>query len=203
METDLPRRNEPRTVAALYVDRSGPYFSRPGVDAWDVARDAKGYAGPYPVVAHPPCGPWGAYRWACRLQDPELARIAVRQVQQFGGVLEHPAGSLLWRDQGLWEPGEWTDEHGGWSIQVDQVRWGHKARKRTWLYLVGIPRELRLEIPPPRVATHIIGGYSRRAHPDLEARGPRKPCLWSTAARLTPPDFAEWLVSLARLARRD
>lgn len=28
------------TVAALYVERGGPYFTMPGVDPWDVDRDA-------------------------------------------------------------------------------------------------------------------------------------------------------------------
>jgi hypothetical protein len=50
------------TVAALYVDPRGPYASMPGVDPWDVERDARTYAGPYPVVAHPPCGSWGRFR---------------------------------------------------------------------------------------------------------------------------------------------
>jgi len=46
-------------VAALYVQPDGCYANLPFVDAWDEARDARLYAGPYPVVAHPPCQRWG------------------------------------------------------------------------------------------------------------------------------------------------
>jgi hypothetical protein len=50
--------NEP-TVAALYVETDGAYSAQPGVDPWDEQRDARLYAGPHPVVAHPPCQRWG------------------------------------------------------------------------------------------------------------------------------------------------
>jgi hypothetical protein len=42
-------------IAALYVETGGCYFGLPDVDPWDQARDARLYAGPWPVVAHPPC----------------------------------------------------------------------------------------------------------------------------------------------------
>ena len=45
-------------VAALFVANPGCYVGLPGVDPWDVKRDARLYAGPYPVVAHPPCQLW-------------------------------------------------------------------------------------------------------------------------------------------------
>ncbi len=48
-------------IAALFVETGGAYFSVPGVDPWDEARDARTYAGPHPVVAHPPCERWGRY----------------------------------------------------------------------------------------------------------------------------------------------
>lgn len=38
-------------IAALYVQRGGVYWACPGVDPWDEVRDARLYAGPWPVVA--------------------------------------------------------------------------------------------------------------------------------------------------------
>jgi len=48
-------------IAALYVQEGGCYTGLDGVDPWPESRDARSYAGPYPVVAHPPCERWGAY----------------------------------------------------------------------------------------------------------------------------------------------
>lgn len=48
-------------IAALYVLPDGPYAGLEGVEVWDEARDARTYAGPWPVVAHPPCQRWGRY----------------------------------------------------------------------------------------------------------------------------------------------
>lgn len=42
-------------VAAPYVEANGIYAGVPGIELWDEARDARLYAGPHPVVAHPPC----------------------------------------------------------------------------------------------------------------------------------------------------
>ena len=202
--SELPLRNEPRPIAALYVDPSGPYFSRPGVDPWDVSRDAREYAGPYPVVAHPPCGPWGPLSHFCTKQDPALAPIAVEQVRKWGGVLEHPAHSRLWKHCDLWPPGSlFSDKHGGWSIQVDQVRWGHKARKRTWLYVVGISQNQVGALPPPREPTHLVTRFRLGHNGRIQTACDRLPKVSKMERRLTPPDFAEWLITLARLARRD
>ncbi len=47
-------------IAALYVETGGCYFGVPWlIDPWDEQRDARLYAGPWPVVAHPPCQRWG------------------------------------------------------------------------------------------------------------------------------------------------
>ena len=188
-------RRAPKPVSALYVERDGIYSEMRGVIPWHVERDASRYSGPYPVVAHPPCGPWGTLRGLCKKQNNELARIAVSQVRRWGGILEHPAGSLLWKDQRMWGPGEFTDRYGGWTLQVDQVRWGHPARKRTWLYMVGIDRMTALDLPPPREATHVVTSTQR-------GEG-FKPQLWSDDARKTPPDFAWWLVDLAATVDRE
>lgn len=158
-------------VAALYVDARGPYPKMPIIDAWDIERDATKYGGPWPVIAHPPCGPWGRLRHLYKgpESDKALALIAVEQVQRYGGVLEHPAFSKLWPATGLPVPGE-RDAY-GFTIQIDQCDWGHVARKRTWLYIVGVDIG-ELKFPPPGTPTHWIGGFrlSAKHHPTATMR---------------------------------
>lgn len=181
------------TVAALYVDPRGPYPRMEGVDCWDEQRDAKKYTGPYPVVAHPPCGPWGRLRFLCKLQDPECGLAAVRQVQQYGGVLEHPQDSMLWRACKLPRPDELPDAFGGRTYEVRQVAWGHKCSKPTWLYVVGVA--------PDTVIAGIRTGGTPTHRVMSGPRGPKLPSATALVARLSPPAFAEWLVSLARQVR--
>lgn len=143
-----------RTIAALYVETGGCYFGLLGVEPWDEARDARQYAGPHPVVAHPPCQRWGKL-WAgqplwikrtgirkVKGDDGGCFRHALHSVREFGGVLEHPWGSHAWPHFGLNVPprsGGWivADFHGGWTCCVEQGRYGHYARKPTLLYSVG------------------------------------------------------------------
>lgn len=200
---------ELRTVAALYVDRLGPYPGMPGVDAWDEARDARLYHGPHPVVAHPPCGPWANLKHLhTRPDERELGVMAVFQVLQWGGVLEQPAGSLLWERMDLPTPiASDRPEFGrrGFTIEVEQVEWGHVARKRTWLYLVGVPREAITAPPfPGREPTHWVSGGRRHARKGSGGFAPPGIKICSAQQRRrTPPAFAEWLVSLARASRKD
>lgn len=185
-------------VAALYIDPRGPYPRMPGVDCWDEQRDARLYAGPHPIVAHPPCTHYGRLRHLARRDDADCAPIAVEQVRAWGGALEHPSGSLLWKRCGLPLPGEPPDAFGGLTFELCQVDWGHVARKRTWLYVVrarSIP-----EMPAPREPSHwISGGRGRRGKKARTTPVPPgiKVCS-AQQRRRTPPAFAEWLVSLAR-----
>jgi hypothetical protein len=145
-------------VAALYVAKNGPYFGLEGVDPWDEERDARKYAGPYPVVAHPPCERWGRYWSGGPNPAAERRRMgddggcfahALYAARTFGGVIEHPAHSLAWDWFGLIEPPMlgWSvkDRFGGRSAQVYQGHYGHRAAKATWLYYVGeaTPPELK------------------------------------------------------------
>jgi hypothetical protein len=178
------------TVAALYIDPRGPYPKLLGPElCWDEQRDARNYVGGLPVVAHPPCGPWGRLRRFCTRQQADLGPIAVEQVRANGGVLEHPADSRLWAHCGMPKPGEFPDAWGGRTVVVDQVDWGHPARKRTWLYLVGVH-----VLGPRRAArqpTHVVASSLRRL-----------PEMLKRERHITPPAFAEWLISLAEQAGR-
>lgn len=187
-----------RTVAALYVDPRGPYPLMPDVDCWDETRDARLYAGPHPVVAHPPCGPWGKLRHLYRKHEHDCAPRAVEQVREWGGVLEHPSGSLLWAHCGLPRPGELPDAWGGKTLEVDQCDWGHVARKRTWIYLVGVRLE-RYPRLPKREPTHwVSGGRGRNCARNHTPVPPGIKICSAQQRRRTPPRFAEWLVQLAR-----
>lgn len=144
-------------IAALYIDsKRGPYAAMPGVDAWGIERDATQYAGPWPVVAHPPCKSWGSLRHLALPNQAErdCGPRAVEQVRRWGGVLEQPAHSQLWAACGLPRPGELPDSFGGWSIEVSQCDFGHLARKRTWLYIVGCRPDCIPALPPAREPTH-------------------------------------------------
>ena len=192
------------TVAALYIDPLGPYPKIEGVECWDEERDARNYAGPWSVVAHPPCGPWGNLRQMRvpnrerRTQGADCMAPAVAAVRTYGGVLEQPAGSLAFRRFGMPFPGELPDDFGGRSVAVEQVEWGHPARKATWLYIVG---RVVLERPPfpGRAPTHwVSGGRISRTGGGVVPSG-IKVCS-AQQRRRTPPLFAEYLVRLARAA---
>lgn len=173
------------TVAALYVDRHGPYPRLLGPSmCWPIERDAMGYAGPWPVVAHPPCAPWSVARALATGHDREQGLRAVEQVRRWGGVLEHPAGSTLWSAAAMPRPGHAPDRWGGYTLRVDQGAWGHLASKPTWVYVC------RAWVPavPPHVADPARPGVF-----DLPA----------TARRRSPDDFARWLISAAATVWRE
>lgn len=191
-----------KVVAALFIDPLGPYPRMPDVDAWDESRDAMNYDGPLPVVSHPPCGAWGSLRHLRvpnreRRDDANCGPRAVGQVRIWGGVLEQPARSKLWAHCSLPNPGDPTDAYGGRSLEVCQVDWGHVARKRTWLYLVRVTAPITF--PPSRVPTHWVSGG--RLHDRKGSGGVVPPGIKVCSAqqrRRTPPEFARWLVDLAK-----
>ena len=60
-----------RKVAALFVRRDSVYKKIPGVDCYDIDRDARTFPGGMPIVAHPPCRTWGKYRHRAKAPDGE------------------------------------------------------------------------------------------------------------------------------------
>ncbi len=138
-----------KTVAVLFVREDSEYKTMLGADCYDAARDALTYTGGLPVVAHPPCRAWGVLSHMAnpRPGEREYALFAVDAVRKNGGVLEHPAGSRLWREAMLPEPGWLPDEFGGFSLLIDQYDFGHVAHKATKLYICGCSMEQLPEMP--------------------------------------------------------
>lgn len=192
-------------IAALFVDPRGCYSGLPDVDLWDEARDARLYAGPLPVVAHPPCTRWCRLaglvqaRWGHRIgDDGGCFAAALASVRQWGGVLEHPAFSRAWAAHGLRRPrtgGEWepADEHGGWTCYVEQGRYGHSARKATWLYACGcdLP-ELRWGHDPDARGKALVSWCGNHV-----SSSESRPRVGKRAAAATPPEFRDVLLAIA------
>lgn len=211
---------DPRPIAALYVKAGGSYYGLPGVDPWPEARDARRYAGPHPVVAHPPCQRWGKM-WFGQPRTVKLTGVrkkkgddggcfaaALAAIRRWGGVIEHPWASFAWPHFELPVPpreGGWISTglfDGGWTCCVEQGRYGHYARKPTLLLVY------RCDTPPlawgkrkaqldPAVVERMGLERAKRLG-ELGARGGGT----DSAPRIgTPEPFRDLLISIARTAR--
>ncbi len=180
-------------ITALYVDPKGPY-PRLNVESYGPDRDARRYNGPWPVIAHPPCTNYSQVRLFTKRVDSDCALVALSQVRKFGGVLEHPAYSKLWKVANLPPPGYEPDEFGGFTILVKQCDFGHPAMKKTWLYIKGVSKIPKL--PSPRAPTHWCSGTHTPGQKGTVPDG-IKICS-AFQRRLTPPDFAKWLIELVK-----
>jgi hypothetical protein len=205
-------------IAALFVQRNGCYWDLPGVDPWDVERDARTYAGPHAVVAHPPCQRWGRY-WSggpsARVRrkkgdDGGCFAAALAAVKRWGGVLEHPEASHAWRAFDIVAPpksGGWIPaglhHPGAWTCCVEQGHYGHPARKATWLYCMGVELPPDLTWGPSPSRARLDGGFhsteERRA---ARERGERP--MHRTSGKVdneaTPIAFRDALLDIARQA---
>jgi hypothetical protein len=200
-------------IAALYVETGGCYWDLEGVDPWDEPRDARNYAGPHPIVAHPPCQRWGRF-WHGSTRKPHQFKLgddggcfssALEDLHRCGGVLEHPADSHAWRLFGLSPP----ERFRGWqkagnglmTCYVEQGHYGHFSRKPTWLLTKGT------ELPELNWTRG-----AQRLHPiALERHGYAKARRIGMTAMIggkdktkirnaTPKAFRDLLISIARSA---
>ncbi len=202
-------------VAALYVETNGCYFGLPDVDPWDQARDARSYAGPHPVVAHPPCQRWGRYWGGAPKTWPRLKKgddggcfsAALASVRAFGGVLEHPEASSAWAHHGLNAPprsGGWVSAGfcGGWTCCVEQGAYGHQARKATWLYAFGVELPSLAWGSAPGDFLRLDDGFHSAAERARAVKTGACQRLSKKQRAATPPEFRDLLLSIARSAIR-
>lgn len=205
-------------ISALYVETGGSYFNLPRVDPWDERRDARKYVGPWPVVCHSPCQRWGKF-WAGQplfIKQTGIRKIkgddggcfehALWAARTFGGVLEHPCDSHAWAHFNLNKPpreGGWVmaDFEGGWTCCVEQGRYGHYARKPTWLlaYHCELP-ELDWGIGEPRLDPAIVARMGLKRAKRLREVGGRGGGKDSAPRIGTPAPFRDLLISIARTA---
>lgn len=205
------------TIAALFVQTNGCYFGLAGIEPWDKRRDARLYAGPYPVVAHPPCERWGRF-WFGGPQwlkdghprkklgdDGGCFEAALRAVQRWGGVLEHPADSHAWAYFGLLAPprgGGWVSAGlvaGGWTCCVSQGHYGHKGNKWTWLYAIApsLP-----DLAWGHSGKRVLLAALSKARRERDRRTGIVQALSRRQRAATPVPFRDLLISIAGSALR-
>lgn len=200
-------------IAALYVEHGGVYYGLPNVEPWGLPdRDARTYAGPYPVVAHPPCARWGRY-WSggpsarVRRQlgdDGGCFEAALAAVRKWGGVLEHPEATSAWHAFGIPAPprgGGWIRSLcGGMTCCVEQGNYGHRARKATWLYAFGVePLEL-VWYPSTAILRRDEGFHSAEERRRAVKTGACQR-MSKTERAATPIPFRDLLIGIAESVR--
>lgn len=191
-------------IAALFVETNGCYFGIPGVDPWDIQRDARNYSGPWPVVAHPPCERWGRFAKGSMTRqihqvgdDGGCFESALRSLCMFGGVLEHPAHSKAWDRYGIPKPPKAGWAKAGpalWVCEVEQGHYGHKAREKTWLLACGKkPPELVWGPAPQRLPEKRLAerGYESARRCGVIAN------MCSKHRQRTPHEFRDLLIRIA------
>jgi hypothetical protein len=197
------------TIAALFVETDGVYFGLPNVDPWDRGRDARTYAGPWPVIAHPPCERWGRY-WGGAPWQTERKKLgddwgcfaaALAAVREFGGVIEHPEASHAWSHHGLNAPprgGGWVfaDFVGGWTCCVEQGNYGHRARKATWLYAHGIDLPSLKWGRAPGSFNLLDEGFHSKEERARKIKTGICQRLSARQCRATPVEFRDLLISM-------
>jgi hypothetical protein len=160
-----------------------------------------------PVVAHPPCSRWCRLaglveaRWGHKRGEDggcfAAALAAVRTVRRRArapGLVGRLGRVLLARSRT--REGGWVDGYicGGWSCYVEQGRYGHVAKKATWLYAYGVELpELRWGHDPDQRSKALVSWCGNHVK-----SGERRPRVGKAAAARTPTEFRDVLLAMAR-----
>lgn len=182
-----------KKVAVLFTMPNSIYNSFPQCDCYDEKRNALTYSGQLPIIAHPPCRLWSRMKGLSTApqSEKELARWAVKQIREKGGVLEHPAYSDLWKEMDL-PKGQMIDQFGGWTLFINQYWFGHKAEKKTWLYIVGCkPSEIPNYSIDYSTPQYTVSNCTRTKI--------KKKNVTHYERKATPVKLAQWLIDLSQI----
>ena len=183
--------NKHLPISVLYV-REDSRYKEYNVDCWDIKRNAFNYSGSNVIIAHPPCRAFSKLKAFSKHPpiEKEYAYRCVDLIRKNGGILEHPRHSSLWQEKKLPLPGK-TDVFGGYTICINQSWFGHKAEKKTFLYICGISIN---KLPPVPISfdaiTHQVGSSKKE-------NGKKEVSI--SERELTPVKLIDWLIEVARL----
>jgi hypothetical protein len=181
--------NYKKSISVLFTENGSIYYDL-GLDCWDINRDAMLYDRNNTIIAHPPCRLFGRlFKFSTAPGCERLLGVfSVLMAQKYGGIVEQPAGSKLWKLCNISRSTK-PDKYGGYVINVQQNWFGYACKKSTDLYIVGCPLKKLPEIPLNFNA--IEYGINKTKFGLKE---------YSKKARSTTTyDFAKWLVEVATL----
>lgn len=174
-----------KEITVLFTMNNSIY-DQLGCNTYNKERNALTWEGGKPAIYHPPCRAWGKLKHFAKPTpgEKELALWSIANIRKWGGILEHPWGSDLFRTI-LPRPGT-IDEFGGSTIVIDQRWFGHQVQKRTGIYIVGIkPKDIPKTPLNFDLITHTLGG-SKPGYKEISKK----------ARSATPIKLAKWLIEI-------
>lgn len=162
-------------ISVLFTQKRSIYHEL-NQDCWDETRDARRWPGGNAIITHPPCRAWGNYRHKSRHSESEkqLAIFSIHKIRLWGGILEHPRTSKIWKELQLPKPGQ-PDLFGGFTIAIKQSWFGHKAEKETILYIVGITEK---QLPPIPITFDLVPNTIEKMSKNQREHTPIKLAKW-------------------------
>jgi len=156
----------------LFCMDDSPYKLRPDLDVYDKDRNALTWKGGKPGIYHPPCTLWGNLKHFSKADKSEkfYALWSVEMINTYGGILEHPRGSKIWKYC-----------HKGFILWINQNWFGHPYLKPTGLYIVGINKK---DIPEYPALTYVTGTVQNNSK------------KWRSR---TPEGLIDWMLSVIKL----
>ncbi len=184
-------------VNIFFARSDSHYKGLRGVDVFDIERNALTVkkTNQQASVYHPPCRAWGQLKGFAKPRSGErkLAIWSLIRVKRYGGVLEHPVNSSLFKKYK-------NMLDGGITIDISQVWFGHKARKETRLYIKGLSLS---ELPTYKVIstkpTHQVTRMRKIDKYGVMYYASDLPELSKKDRERTPIMLSKWLVKICRL----
>lgn len=158
-------------------------------DVYDEKRNALNYDRAEAAIYHPPCRLWSRLKIFSTADESEkyLGVWSVRMVRNNGGILEHPAHSDLFKCCNIPKPGQ--GDEWGFTVEVNQFDFGHKIYKKTWLYIVGLPKDSEMLYYPKRPGKPKHKFFTKKQKSGL-------PEILKSERSGTPKKFAKFLVKI-------
>lgn len=124
-------------IPVLFVQKNSNYYNFDFFDCYDEKRNAFNYYGRQPGIYHPPCRLFSKLKSfsTAHISEKKCAFFSLDRVRMFGGILEHPRQSTLFK-QGDFNLDGSVDKYGGFLRSVNLSWFGYPAEKKQCFILL-------------------------------------------------------------------